>query len=148
MTRKRPRNRHRRSTTSDRERGSMSVEMLIVVPVLVFVILLIIGFGRLSYSRDEVTSAAGDAARAAVINLANPADAARSAARASLGQQGLACASVTVSTDTANLRPGGSIAVTVTCTARLSDVMAVGFPGHKSITARARAPIETHRTQS
>ena len=49
-----------------------------------------------------------------------------------------------VSTDVTNFVSGGSVTVTVTCVAQLSDVTAPGLPGTKTFSATATAPIDPY----
>ncbi|MPZ67610.1 MAG: hypothetical protein GEU83_19655 [Pseudonocardiaceae bacterium] len=129
------------------ERGSMAVELVIAAPVLLLVVMLILGVGRVAYADNQITAAAADAARAAVLDLANPATAAADAAEESLGSRGVSCTTMTTSTSLRHAHPGGSIAVTVVCTVRLRDMALPGVPGQRRLTATARSPIERHRSR-
>lgn len=62
-----------------------------------------------------------------------------------MGESGISCADLRVRVNTAAYRPGGSISVTVACTANLRDVALVGFPGTHTFTSSATVPIETYR---
>ena len=127
--------------------GFLSVEFLAVAIFLIAVVLLAVGWGRLSYSNGVVEKAAAAAARAATATSSPGAagDAAQRTAREDLASAGVSCVSFTVSVDTGAFRPGGQVAVTVRCTARLSDVALAGFPGSKTMTGTAVSPLEKRR---
>lgn len=129
------------------ELGSVAVELVLVVPVLMVALLLVVGLGRMAQSRQLVDGAAADAARAASLerNTDLSAAAGHDAAKRSLADRGVSCASVDVSVDVSGYEPGGSVTATVTCTADLSDVALSGLPGSRAFSATAVVPIETYR---
>jgi hypothetical protein len=95
-----------------------------------------------------VQQAATAAARTA--SLANtPAQAqtaAQQEAAADLAQAGISCQSSPPPTvDTSQFYAGGQVRVTITCVTNLSDLTVVGFPGHKTLSASATAPLEQYR---
>lgn len=128
------------------ERGSMSVELVFLTPVLVGCVLAMVGGFRMVEAKDQVSSTAHIAARAA--SLANdPASAAtegRRAARDALADRGQSCAELNVSV-AGTVTPGGAIRVRVTCRADLSDVVGFGLPGSKTFSDEATVPIDSHR---
>ena len=79
----------------------------------------------------------GPRARAASLRQAGPAAEADAldAARATLRSAGLECASTSVSVDLGRGAPRGAITATVTCQARLADLVDLALPGEKAITA-------------
>jgi Flp pilus assembly protein TadG len=139
-----------RSTPGRDDRGNAAVELTLIAPVLLVVLLFVVGLGRMAHARQQVESVASDAARAASLErtVSRSGQAARAAADSSLGDAGLSCSSKTINVDVSNYEPGGTVRVTVTCTADLSDVALAGFPGARRFTATAVVPIETYRAQS
>jgi Flp pilus assembly protein TadG len=127
--------------------GSAAVELVLVTPVFVVLLLFVVGLGRMAHARQDVTTAAGVAARAASIEV-NPAVAASDARRAAnetLANKGLDCRALRVAVDVSDYRPGGIVKATVWCTADLSDAVLSGLPGSRTFTATGRVPIETWR---
>ena len=116
------------------ESGSVTAELVLLTPLLLLLLLFVVALGRLSGARLEVDGAAAQAARAASI-ARDPATAvamATQTATAALGSDHVTCAQLTVSTNTAQFAPGGSVAVTVTCTVALSDLTGLRLPASES----------------
>lgn len=131
----------------DRDRGAIAVELVLVAPVLIALLLLVVGLGRVAHARGEVDGAAADAARTASLAL-TPTDAHRAgeaAARSYLDAGD--CQSLDVDVDTAQFRPGGEVVARVRCVASLAGLGLAGFPGNRTFTATARAPIEIYRSR-
>ena len=132
------------------ESGSVTAELVLLTPLLILMLLFVVALGRLSGARLEVDGAAAQAARAASFARA-PATAtamATQTASSALGSDHVTCAQLTVSTDTAQFAPGGSVAVTVTCHVALSDLTGLRLPASESVTSRATAVIDTFRSTS
>ena len=130
------------------ESGSVTAELVLLTPLLILLLLFVVALGRLSGARLEVDGAAAQAARAASI-ARDPATAvamATQTATAALGSDHVTCGQLTVSTDTAQFAPGGSVAVTVTCHVALSDLTGLRLPASESVTSRVTAVIDTFRT--
>ena len=130
------------------ESGSVTAELVLLTPLLILMLLFVVALGRLSGARLEVDGAAAQAARAASI-ARDPATAvamATQTATAALGSDHVTCGQLTVSTDTAQFAPGGSVAVTVTCHVALSDLTGLRLPASESVTSRVTAVIDTFRT--
>lgn len=129
------------------ERGVSAIELTLIAPVLMVVLLFVVGLGRMAHARQQIESVAADSARAASLerNTAQSARAAEAAAARSLGDTGVSCSRLTVQVDLSSYQPGGRVAVTVSCTTRLSDVALAGFPGSRVFAARSVVPIETYR---
>ena len=127
--------------------GFSTLELVVITPFLLAFVLLVVGFGRVTHGRQLVQQAAAAAARAAA--LANtPGQAATDAtqeASDTLAQAGISCQSMHPSVDTSQFHAGGQVSVTITCVTNLSDLTVVGFPGHKTLTASASAPLEQYR---
>lgn len=141
------RTRHLVSPGRERQRGAAAVEAALIAPVLIIVLLFVVGLGRMGQTRQQVESAASDAARAASLerNTAYSATAANAAAEAALDDSGVVCTGVEVDVDVSDYQPGGQGVVTVSCTAQLSDVALTGLPGTKVYSATSTVPIETYR---
>lgn len=126
--------------------GSVSVELVLLTPVFLAVLALIVGAGRLDDAHGQLVGAARDAARAASQATSPGAATAAATATANGDLAGTACRTATVRTDTARFAAGGTVSVHITCAVALADVAPGGlFPGHKSMTATATAPIDTYR---
>lgn len=133
------------------ERGSASVEAVIGVPAFLLLVGLLVLGGRQAIAQQAVQAAASDAARAA--SIARTATTARTdattAARHSLANQDLDCATATVTVDTAafamEVGTPGQVSATVTCALRLDDIGLPGVSGTKTITATMSSPLDTYR---
>lgn len=130
-----------------REQGSAAVETAVVAPALVALLLLVVLAGRVAQTEGDVRRAAADAARAASMRQYPSAaeDAARDVATADLEAAGVGCATMVVDVDTSDFHAGGSVAVTVRCTASLSDVALLGVPGQREFVARSVAVVDRYR---
>lgn len=130
-----------------RDAGFSSLELVIITPVLLAMLLLVVGFGRLTHGRQLVEQAAAAAARAATLDN-TPDQASRDAKQAAhdtLDQAGVSCRSFNAYVDVRDFRPGGQVFVRITCTTSLSDLIMVGFPGTKTLSASASSPLEELR---
>ncbi|MEW6473876.1 MAG: TadE/TadG family type IV pilus assembly protein [Actinomycetota bacterium] len=129
------------------DRGSAAVELVLVTPVLIALMLFVVAGGRLASSRADVDAAARDSARAA--SLARSSTMAerdgRAAAEATLSDQGVACRTLAVTIDTAQFRPGGTVAATVSCDVELADLTGLGLPGRRTISSRFVEPVDAFR---
>lgn len=136
-----------RADPAQRERGSVAVEMAVVAPALVALMLLVVAAGRISGAEGDVRRATAAAARAA--SLRGDPRAAEQAAlntvAANLTESGVACNELRVDTAVDAFRAGGSVAVTVRCTASLRDVSLVGLPGSRTFSARSVEVIDRYR---
>jgi Flp pilus assembly protein TadG len=131
------------------ERGdSGPLEMVILVPVLLALIALVVAFGRTTTAGSDVEFAAQVGARAAA--QANTAAGARARAEqvvsATLADSGLTCIDQSVSVDTGDLRPGGRVSVTVSCTVSLDDLADLRLAlGSRTMTATASEVVDRDR---
>jgi Flp pilus assembly protein TadG len=134
--------------------GSAAIEAAILAPPLLALIGLAIVGGRIQVAGGAIEAAAHDAARAASIaRTAGQAQAdARAAAAATLSQQGLHCAALTVAVDTSGFSvPVGqpaTVGVSITCVVDFSDLVADGLPGSKNLNASFVSALDTFRTRS
>jgi len=128
------------------ERGdSGPLELVILVPVLLALVALVVAAGRTTAAGADVTFAARVGARAAA--QAGTAPAARARAEqvvaATLDDSGLACVHRSVSVDAGDLRPGGRVSVTVSCTVGLDDLADLGLTlGSRTMTATATETVD------
>ena len=132
------------------EAGAVATELVLLTPLLILMLLFVVALGRLAGARLEVDGAAAQAARAASI-ARDPATATAMAAQtaaAALGSDHVTCAHLTVSTDIAGFAPGGQVAVTVTCTVDLADMVGLRLPAAQSITSTATSVVDTYRQAS
>jgi Flp pilus assembly protein TadG len=132
------------------ETGSAVLEAVIAAPVIMLLVVFVIGVARLANARQLVDDAAGDAARSATAAIS--ADQARSAAtqtaRISLAGRGVSCSPLSVAVDLSDWRPGGTVGVTVSCTAQLGDLAPLPFAGSRTVTARAASVLDPYRQLS
>jgi Flp pilus assembly protein TadG len=130
------------------ETGSVTAELVLLTPLLILLLLFVVGLGRLSGARLDVDGAAAQAARAASI-ARDPTTAtamAQQTATAALGSDHVTCAQLIVNTDTSQFIPGGSVAVTVTCSVSLSDLTGLRLPASEQISDRFVAVIDQYRS--
>jgi Flp pilus assembly protein TadG len=130
------------------ETGSVTAELVLLTPLLILLLLFVVALGRLSGARLDVDGAAAQAARAASI-ARDPTTAtamAEQTATAALGSDHVTCAQLTVNTDTSQFTPGGSVAVTVTCSVSLSDLTGLRLPASEQISDRFVAVIDQYRS--
>lgn len=132
------------------ERGSAVLEAVIGAPVIILLLVTLIGAGRVASAHQLVDDAAGDAARAASMARSRQAATAEAqqSATASLAGRGVSCSSRTITVDTTNWRPGGSVGVTLTCAVQLADLGVPIFGASRDITAQAAAVIDVYRQLS
>ena len=129
------------------ESGSVATELVLLTPLLILMLLFVVALGRTVSARMEVDGAAAQAARAASI-ARGPATAtamAEQAATTALGSDHVTCRDLTVTTDTADFTPGGQVAVTVTCTVDLADLVGLRLPASQSISSTSTAVIDLYR---
>lgn len=130
------------------EQGSVTAELVLLTPLLILLLLFVVGLGRLAGARIEVDGAAAQASRAASI-ARDPASAvvmAKQTAVAALGSDHITCAQLSVNTNTAQFVPGGSVAVTITCTVSLGELTGLRVPASESVTTRSVAVIDQFRS--
>lgn len=141
----------RRARRLSSDEGSAAIEAAIVLPALIMFVCLAIAGGRIVTSGSKIDAAAEDAAREASIHRTAAAaqSAAHAAAAESLNDQGIKCASTSVSVNTKGLSVPvgqvGTVTVTVTCTVHLSDLLLPGVPGAKTLTSTATSVVDQYR---
>lgn len=134
------------------DRGAISTELAVVMtPFLAAFVLLVVFAGRFAQAENDVRSATHDAARAASL-MSSPTRAeneARRIAEANLTTSGLSCRNgLDVAVDTAEFRPGGWVAVTVTCHAAFGDLAPLEVPGSRAFASTSTAIIDTYRADN
>jgi Flp pilus assembly protein TadG len=130
------------------DRGSATTEITLAAPLLVLLLVLVgVVIHRNVDARIRLDDAAHQAARAASLEHtpATAATAAKRTATRALTSAGLACRQMTVTVATNQLRPGGTVTVTVDCIVDLGDALIFGEPT-KSLSARAVEPINVWRS--
>jgi Flp pilus assembly protein TadG len=137
-------------TTLRESRGSAALELVVLAPALLALVLLVVAAGRVATAGGQVDGAARDAARAASLqrSLVTAREAARDTAAASLADQRVTCAAMTVRVHGSfAASPGtpGAVRVDVGCTVALGDVGLPGLPGEKTLTADYTAVLDTYR---
>lgn len=130
------------------ESGAVSIELVLLTPLLLLMLLFVVALGRVVSARMEVDGAAAQAARAASI-ARDPLTAtamAKQAATTALGSDGVTCGDLAVTTDTADFAPGGQVAVTVTCTVALSDLVGLRLLAAETLSSTATSVVDTYRS--
>lgn len=140
------RGRRYRAVLAD-EQGSAAVELTLLTPLLIVVLLFIVLAARLADARSRLDDAAHEAARAASLarSIGQATTAAQATAQTALASAGIVCRDLSVKTDTAGLRPGGTVTVTVSCTAGLGDLTVPGFPGSMALQSRFSSVVDVYR---
>ena len=118
-----------------------------MAPVLIILMLFVVLVGRLSQARADVDRAARDAARAASITRTSDAahERAAAAARATLVDGGVSCRTMTIELDTGAFAPDGAVRATVGCNVDLADLLLLGVPGSRTVTASFTQPVDAFR---
>lgn len=128
--------------------GSASGELTLLAPLLIALMVFVaVVVHRGVNARLRLDDVAHQAARAASLERTprSAAHSARSTADVALAAAGVTCETMTVTTDTASLNPGGTVTVEVTCRTDLADALLLGVPGTKTVTASASEPIDIWR---
>ncbi|PRY29208.1 TadE/TadG family type IV pilus assembly protein [Umezawaea tangerina] len=129
--------------------GSVAAEITIAAPFLVmFLVFIGVVVHRGVDARIRIDDAAHQAARAASVERApaTASTAAQSTAADALSSAGVMCTSLSVSTATGDLRPGGTVSVTVACTVDSGDALVLGVPGSKTLSATSIEPVDLWRS--
>jgi Flp pilus assembly protein TadG len=133
------------------DEGSVAIEAAIIVPPLIMFVCLALAGGRIVTSGAKIDAAAEDAAREASIHrtAASAQAAAQAAAAESLNDQGIKCASTSVSINTGGLSVPigqvGTVTVTISCTVNLADLLLPGVPGARTLTSTATSVVDQYR---
>jgi len=129
------------------ERGAIAAQAAAMVPLLTVVVVLVLFTGRVVEANNTVQAAAHEAARAATLagSEAGAADAAQAIAAANLNAGSLACRTLSVVPDLSRFYAGGTVTVTVTCTADFADMDLLAVPGSRTFTASAVEVVDLYR---
>ena len=133
--------------------GSVTLELAILGPALLLLLGLVVAAGRIQVAGAAVEQAAASAAREASIARTAPAAraAATSSARQSLRDQGLDCAGLDVTVDTAGFAVAAGlpaqVEVSVVCSVPLSDLAVPGLPGLRRMQAQMASPLDRYRSR-
>lgn len=129
------------------ERGSAAVEMAIVAPAVFLLLMLVIFAGRVTEAKREVLTAATAAARSASqqSSEASARSAAEAAAAEAMDNAGLTCTPMTIEFGHMDLSPGGSVNVTVHCTADVASVATPGISPAQTVSAEATEVVDRYR---
>jgi Flp pilus assembly protein TadG len=129
------------------EAGSMAIELAVLTIPLVVLLLLVVALGRVSEARSSVDEAARDAARAASIARSAPVagEQGRQAALADLAADGISCQAPTVTIDAGDLRPGGRVSATVSCSVSFGDLVLLRLPGSRTVSSTAVEIVDVYR---
>jgi hypothetical protein len=120
---------------------------VLVLPLAAVMAIFAIFCTQLAGTRLDLNATASAAARAASMARSPQAaqDAATRAAQANVGGHGRTCKPLQVRVDTSNFRPGGQVAVTISCTMATADLTGLGLPGALTGSSTAHAILDTHR---
>ncbi|GAA2975753.1 TadE/TadG family type IV pilus assembly protein [Actinokineospora diospyrosa] len=127
--------------------GSVAAEITIAAPLLIMLLVLVgVVIHRGVDARMRIDDAAHQAARAASLERTPAAavTAARTTAGTALASAGVVCRSLVVSTVTGGMRPGGTVAVTVSCEVDLGGALLLGVPP-RQLAATAVEPVDLWR---
>ncbi len=131
------------------EAGIAAVELLMIFPLIVLFVELIVLGGRVATARNDVASAAREAARQATLtnSQASARDVIGPVALTALANRGYACESPSVQLggNTRFVR-GGQVEVVVTCQLNLSDLDLLSVaPGGTTVEKTVLEPIDRYR---
>ena len=131
------------------DRGSATVELVLLTPLLIVMLLFVVALGRVASARQEVDAAARDAARAAANARSSTGaqTAGEDAAHAALSQQSVTCRDLQVQIRD-DFHAGGVVTARIECTVALGDLVGLGVPGSRTITASFVAPVDQYRGTS
>lgn len=129
------------------ERGSAAVELTLATPLIIVLALFTVFMCRMVDAQVRLNDTAHQAARAASMarSVNHATVAANSAAHAALVQAGITCQTLGVQTDTADMQPGATVAVIVSCTVGLEDLTLLSVPGTWTLEANYRSIMDKHR---
>ena len=122
-----------------------------VTLVLTLIVPLVLFAGRVTQGSRGVWSAAQAGSRAATLER-TPGEAERSARQVvddNLAAAGRTCSvAKRVHVDVDDLRPGGTVTVTVECEESMADVVGIGVPGTRTFGASTTQVVDTYRSAS
>jgi Flp pilus assembly protein TadG len=137
-----------------RDDGVIALETAVMAVAFIALLGLLVAAGRVMLARGVADSAAHAAAREASLALtpATAQQAADDAARTSMQDSGLRCASTNVSVNTSGLTAplgqAATVTATVACTVALSDIALPGLPGSKTLTSTFTSAVDPYRSRA
>lgn len=139
-----------REVAAGRDAGSSTAEMAVLAPLLMMFVLLVVLCGRIVSAQMDLDAAASSAARSASISRTQSTARAeaQSNALATLAARGVTCPNPNVNISTGGFQAGGTVTVTVSCRVPLSDLLLLGVPGSRTVTASSTSPIDEWRGAS
>lgn len=119
-----------------------------MAPVILLLVAFVVFVGRVGSLDEMVQSASRDSARSASLyaSTGSATAAAQKIAESDLADHQVSCANLLVDVDTTDFRPGGTVAVTVSCQVSLSGISGFPLPGDKHVSARSVEPIDKYAT--
>lgn len=129
--------------------GSATAEVTLLTPVLIMLLVFVgVVIHRGVDARIRLDAAAHQAARAATIQRTPTAAtaAAHTTAAEALSRAGTVCGSLSVTTATDGLRPGGAVTVTVSCEVDFGDALLLGMAGGTRLSVTATEPVDMWRS--
>jgi Flp pilus assembly protein TadG len=129
------------------DHGSAAAELVLIAPVFVAFLGAYVVGSQLLLDFQQVDDAARTAVEAAV-NGSTPAEASYAATVTGVAEaidNGLECSHLEVSTSTGDFQAGGTVGVTVTCSATVPELALVTLPSVVQISASESAAIEPYR---
>ena len=143
-----PHTRRQRRRRCRDDSGRTTLEVVVLGPLLILLLLFTVYCGRIVTAKLDVSSAARSAARAA--SLARTADGARQqatdAANGTLAAHSRTCGDPQITIDTTDMRPGGSVTVSITCMVPVGDLF-LSAVGEKRMTASSTSPTDVFRSE-
>jgi len=133
--------------------GSMTLELAILTPAVLALLGLVIVAGRIEVAGAAVEQASAAAARAA--SQARSPEAAQQAATQTandeLTGQGLHCANLSVTVNTAGFTTAvgtpAQVTARVACTVQLSDLSVPGMPGSRLLISETASVLDRYRSR-
>ncbi len=128
-----------------KDSGSVTVEIVVLTPVLIMLTLFIVFLGRAGGSVQQVRHAADAGARAAsLVSVVTMQRVAASVAARDLADNGVNCASTTVSVSVDESPTSGSVTVTVSCVVNDDGTSLLGALA-RTVTASSTEVIDRYR---
>jgi len=139
----------RRRLDLQSDTGSATAELALAAPLLMLLLVFVaVVIHRGVDAQLRLNDAAHQAARAATTARTAPAAAneATTTATNALSSAGITCSALTVDSNTADLRPGGNVSVTLTCEVDFKAALLLGVPWQKQVSATAVEPVDVWRS--
>lgn len=122
-----------------------SIEFSLMTISIIASLMLVAFAGRVHEVSGNVADAAAEAARSASLRQ-NPEAASQAANESATDQLGGVCEALQVLIDTEDFKPGGSVAVKVSCRVSLADISLLAIPSTMTIESEAIEVIDRYRS--